>query len=83
MKKEKLPANLRGKYVSRAVFAKMQAEKQRLTEDIRLMVSGSAEGGVTWNKWRKHFKFHAQLNQALREIAAKELPELKKKYGIK
>lgn len=83
MKKEKLPANLRGKYVSRAAFAKMQAEKQRLIEDIRLMVSGSAEGGVTWSKWSKHFKFNAQLDQALREIAKQELPKLKEKYGFK
>lgn len=83
MKKEKLPANLRGKYVSRAAFAKMQAEKQRLMEDIRLMVSGSAEGGTIWNKWRRHFRFNARLDQALREIAAKELPKLKEKYGIK
>ena len=80
MKKEKLPVNMKGKCVSRAAFAKMQAEKQRLMEDIRLMVSGSAEGGVTWNKWRKHFKFEAQLNQALREIAKEELPKLQAKY---
>lgn len=76
----KLPKNLKGKYVSRAAFAKMQAEKQRLYNDIKLMTIGGAEGGVVWNKWRKHFKQNDWINQALREIAKKELPLLRKKY---
>lgn len=83
MKKEKLPANLRGKYVSRAAFAKMQAEKQRLMEDIRLMVSGTFQGMGIWEKWQKHFNFNAQLDQALKEIAREELPKLAAKYGLK
>lgn len=83
MTKTKLPANLRGKYVSRASFAKMQAEKQRLFNDIRLMATGGAEGGIVWSKWRKYFKIQNEWNEALREIARRELPALKAKYGIK
>ena len=75
----KLPSNLKGKYVSRAAFAKMQAEKQRLYNDIRLMSIGGAEGGVVWSKWRKHFKFQNEFNAALREIAERELPEILKR----
>lgn len=71
----------RGTYVSRAAFAKLQGEKNRLMEDIRLMAEGGVTGGLVWQKWRKHFKVQAQINEALREIAKKELPKLKKKYG--
>jgi hypothetical protein len=83
MKQQKLPSKFRGKYVSRAAFAKMQAEKQRLYEDIRLIVSGGAVGGVTWSKWRKHFKIQNEFDAMLREIAKKELPKLQEKYGMK
>lgn len=71
--KDKLPDNLKGKYVSRSVFAKMQAEKQRLYNDIRLIVNGGLIGGNVLNKWRKHFKEENWLNEALREIAKEEL----------
>lgn len=77
--KSQLPKELRGKYVTRAAFAKMQAEKQQLEKDIKLMVMGGAEGGVIWNKWRKHFKFWSDISQALREKAEKELPMLRAK----
>lgn len=76
----KLPKNLRGKYVTRAAFAKMQAEKQRLEKDIKLIVRGGAEGLEIWSKWRKRFKFWDDVNLALKEIAKRELPELLKKY---
>jgi hypothetical protein len=79
----KLPKNLKGKYVTRAAFAKMQAEKQRLYNDIKLMATGGAEGGIVWSKWRKHFKIQNEFNAALREIAKRELPALRLKYGIK
>jgi hypothetical protein len=72
----KLPKNLRGKYVSRAAFAKMQAEKQRLQNDIRVIVHGGAEGLKVWAKWRKHYNFWDEMNAALKEIAKKELPGL-------
>lgn len=62
----KLPAALRGKYVTRAAFVKLQAEKKRLLADIKLMALGSAEGGVTWSKWKKHFKAEKEWNEALR-----------------
>jgi len=64
----KLPKHLKGKYVTRAAFAKMQAEKQRLFADIKLMTMGGAEGGVVWTKWRKHFKKEKFFNDALREM---------------
>lgn len=71
----KLPKEFKGKYVTRAAFAKMQAEKQRLFNDIRLMAMGGAEGGTIWYKWRKYFKIRNDFNNILREIAQKELPE--------
>lgn len=69
----------KGKYVSRAVFAKMQAEKQRLYHDIKLMVSGGAEGGVIWKKWRKHFKQKNWVTEILRQAAKEQLPKYKTK----
>ena len=69
MSKDKLPKELRGKYVTRAAFAKMQGEKQRLYADIKIMITGGAEGGIVWQKWRKHFKQQNWLSDALRDIA--------------
>jgi hypothetical protein len=81
---EKIPPSLRGKYVSRAVYAKLQAENHRLMEDIRLMSVGGVEGGVTWTKWRKHFKSKDQFMQVLRSVAQKEFPKGRKtKSGTK
>lgn len=77
MKKTTLPANLRGKYVSRAAFAKLQAENHRLKKDIHTMVTGSIPD-VIFVKEKYHKEFYG-----LREIAKKELPALKAKYGIK
>jgi hypothetical protein len=80
----KLPKNLRGKYVTRAAFAKMQAEKQRLKNDIYKMVMGTSEDFVEiFDKYEKEFHFWKDLEDGLREIAKKELPKLKEKYGIK
>lgn len=84
MKKQKLPANLCKKYVSRAAFAKMQAEKQRLEKDIYLMVMGEMKTHFAIRmKWKKKFEKDKQLSDMLREIAKQELPKLKEKYGIK
>jgi len=75
MKKE------RGKYVTRAAFAKLQGEKNRLFNDIKSMVENKdGSGGSVWNKWRAYFKKENLFNEALREIAEKELPKLRKKY---
>ena len=79
----KLPKNLRGKYVTRAAFAKMQAEKQRLQNDIKTIVKGGEDGLKVWTKWRKHYKFWDDINLCLKEIAKRELPKLREKYGIK
>lgn len=78
--KSVIPASLRGKYVSRAAYAKLQGEKNRLLNDIYLMTMGGAEGGSVYNKWRKHFKINAQIGQALREIAKEELSKNKMWY---
>lgn len=77
----KLPKDLRGKYVTRAAFAKMQAEKHRLEKDIRTMVMGNmADAILVKEKWRKEFQFWKDFHEGLREIARRELPELRKKY---
>ena len=79
----KLPKHLKGKYVTRAAFAKLQGEKQRLEKDIKLMVKGESEGVKAWAKWRKHYKFWDDINYLLKEIAKKELPKLRKQFGLK
>lgn len=84
MKKQKLPANLRGKYVSRAAFAKMQAEKQRLEKDIYFIIMGEIKDSFPVRiKWKEKFERDKELSDMLREIAKQELPKLKEKYGIK
>lgn len=72
MKTGSLPKEMRGKYVSRAAFVKLQAEKKRLENEIKLMVSGTAEGGVVWTKWKKHYKIEASFYSALRKYVLKE-----------
>lgn len=80
----KLPKDLRGKYVTRAAFAKMQAEKQRLKKDIHTIVMGDLlERMEVIKKWRKEFQFWKDIQEGLREIAKRELPALKEKYNIK
>lgn len=70
----------KGKYVSRAVYAKLQAEKNRLYNDIRVMVDDRSGKGIqTWLKWERHFKKEQQLHNMLREIAKEELPKLQAK----
>ena len=79
----KLPTNLRGKYVTRAAFAKMQAEKHRLKKDIRTMVMGSLpERIAVREKYMQEFRFWEDVMQGLREIAKQELPRLKEKYNL-
>ena len=79
----KLPKNLRGKYVTRAAFAKMQAEKQRLKKDIHTMLMGNlAEAVLVEEKYIKEFQFWEDIKDGLREIAKEELPKLQAKYGI-
>lgn len=75
-----LPKSLNRKYVSRAAFARMQAEKQRLMKDIRLMVKGGDEGLEVWKKWKKHYKFWEDIQEGLIEIAKKEMPAILEKY---
>lgn len=74
----------RGKYVSRAVYAKLQAERNRLLNDIKIMATGSQNDCLTIvTKWRLHFHRIKMMNEALRIIAQNELPRLKEKYKIK
>lgn len=80
----KLPKNLRGKYVTRAAFAKMQGERDRLKKDIHTLVTGSIPDVIFLKeKYRKEYKFWKDIQDGLREIAKRELPALKAKYGIK
>ena len=66
--------------LARAAFAKMQAEKQRLEKDIRIMVMGSMPDSIlVKQKYRKQFKFWDDIMDGLREIAKEELPRLKAK----
>jgi len=84
MKNKKLPPELRGKYVSRASFAKLQAEKHRLKKDIYTMVMDSEGKGLSvFKKWRHEFQFWKDIQDGLREIAKQELPKLKEKYNLK
>jgi hypothetical protein len=80
MAKEKLPANLRGKYVSRAAFAKMQGEKQRLERDIYFLIIGNThQFREVWTRWKKKFQYDKDFSDALREIAKRDLPHLLEK----
>lgn len=83
--KMKLPANMRGKYVSRAAFARMQAERDRLSKDIRFMVMSDdmVEVIMLKRKYKEKFVKYEKIMEGLRQIAKEELPKLKEKYGIK
>lgn len=79
--KVKLPASMRGKYVSRAAFAKMQGEKQRLEKDIYLMVMGGiATSFEIQMKWKTKFEKDKEFSDMLRGIAQKELPKYKDNF---
>lgn len=81
---DKLPKEFKGKYVSRASFAKMQADRNRLKKDIYTMVMGSMPDVILLKqKYRKEFQLWEDINEGLREIAKKELPLLLKKYQSK
>lgn len=65
----------KGKYVSRAAFAKLQGEKNRLLKDIRTMVMSKdfAEIVLVKDKYRKQFEQLNWLGDALREMAQEQL----------
>lgn len=77
----KLPANLRGKFVSRASFAKMQGEKQRLEKDIHTLVMSNDlfEIILLKEQYIKKFEKNKSFLDALRAIARKEWPKLQEK----
>jgi len=80
---KKKPTPLNRKYVSRAAFAKMQAEKKRLQKDIYVMIMGSIdESFKVWRQYHKKFMQDKELADMLREIARKELPKLRAKYPL-
>lgn len=71
------PAKMkRGTYVSRAVFTKMQMERDRLLKDIRTMVMSKsiAEVVLLKDKWRNEFEKGKWLTDALKEKAKEMLP---------
>jgi len=74
----KLPPNLKGKYVTRSAFAKLQGERDRLKKDIRILVTGGIVDAIrVKEKYRKEYKFWEDLKNGLREIAKKELSKYK------
>lgn len=76
----KIPKSMKGKYVSRAVFAKLQSENHRLKHDIYTMLMvDSIEAIRIRQKYRKEFRFWEQINAELKKIAKEELPKLKAK----
>lgn len=42
----------KGKYVSRALFATLQAQKDKLYKDIKVIVSGTIEGNLLFHQWK-------------------------------
>lgn len=77
---DKIPKSLRGKYVSRAAFAKMQGEKNRLQRDIHTLVMGQMHEVILLKeKYRKQYQFWEDIVSELKIIAKKELPESKHK----
>ena len=82
----KLPPNLRGKYVSRAAFAKMQGEKNRLEKDVYTLVMSKDFSKLAFikNEYRKKFEKGRLLSEALREILQAKFgtfPKLDKAKG--
>lgn len=70
----------KGTYVSRAVFAKQQAEIHRLKKDIYTLVMGSMpEAILLKEKYRKEFEFWNEIKTELKKLAEKELPKLRAK----
>lgn len=60
----------------------MQAERHRLIKDIQTIIEDTGGGRQeVLQKWAKHFREKKWLNEALREIAKKELPRLQAMYG--
>jgi hypothetical protein len=71
----------KGKYVSRASFAKMQGERDRALKDVYTLVMNDNMGDVILlkRKWRDYFERNKMLTDALREIAKEQLQMLKAK----
>lgn len=83
MKKTKIPASMKGKYVTRAAFAKLQAENHRMKKDIYIMVMGSIPECVfVKEKYRKEFDFWNDIKSELKKLAKKELPKLRKQFNL-
>lgn len=63
----------RGTYVSRAAFAKLQGEKNRLLQDVYTMVMGNTFKSIEVRmKWKKRFEDNMALVNAIREMLNKE-----------
>jgi len=59
----------RGTYVSRSVYAKLQAENKRLMADIKVMATGECFEAIQLRmKWRKVFKAQKELEEMLRSV---------------
>ena len=69
-----------GTYVSRAVYAKLQAERNRLLKDIEVMACGEPVDAIQMRfKWRKKFEQDKKFWDTVKIAAvqyAKEHPEV-------
>ena len=70
-----------GTYVSRSVYAKLQAENKRLMRDIKVMACGVPLDAIQMRiKYREQFRRNERLNEAIKKAAqqyAEEHPEFK------
>lgn len=63
----------KGKYVSRAAFAKMQGERDRLKKDLYVIVMGDMFQAIEVRaKWKKVFEGDKELWDLIREAAKLE-----------
>jgi len=69
----KLPKELKGKYVTRAAFAKMQGELKRLGRDMYRMIHLGDKS--IYDKYREQFKKQQQFNEALKDAILSNPPK--------
>jgi hypothetical protein len=69
MKKQSLPKSLKGKYVTRSAFAKMQGEKQRLEKDIYTLVMGDMVDAIFLKKkYRDRFEKEKEFWDEIKKL---------------
>ena len=72
-----------GTYVSRSVYAKLQAENKRLMKDIKVMACGVPLDAIKMRvRYREEFKRNERIEEAIKKAALQymdEHPEFKKR----